>query len=88
MHAADPTKSARLQRVLALMLDGRERSTLDIQTGAKVCAVNSCASELRAAGYTIHCRQEMTDTGRVWYYRMEPKVRRTDGVMDQVELLA
>lgn len=57
MHAARIDRSARLQRVLALLSDGAEHSTLDIVIGAGVCAVNSCVAELRANGYEVHCRR-------------------------------
>lgn len=68
MHHARIEKSPRLQRVAALLADGRWYSTLDIMIGAGVCAVNSCVSELRANGYTIACRR----VGRERFeYRME-----------------
>jgi len=57
MHAARLEQSARLQRVLALLADGAEYSTLDIIIGAGVCAVNSCVAELRANGYDVRCRR-------------------------------
>lgn len=68
MHAARLESSERLQRVAALLADGRWHSTLDIVIGAGVCAVNSCIAELRANGYTIACRR----VGRERFeYRME-----------------
>ena len=67
MKAARLETSPRLQRVAALLADGREYSTLDIVIGASVCAVNSCIAELRANGYAIACRR----VGDVWYYRLE-----------------
>lgn len=66
MKAARLESSARLQRVLDYLSDGREHSTLDIVVGASVCAVNSCIAELRANGYHIACRRE----GDVWLYRL------------------
>ncbi len=57
MHAARIDQSARLQRVAAVLADGKWHSTLDILIGAGVCAVNSCVSELRANGLTIECRR-------------------------------
>lgn len=68
MNSARLSTSARLRRVDALLLDGRERSTLDIIQQAGVCAVNSVVAELRANGRTVHCRRE----GDVWFYRMDP----------------
>ena len=72
MHAARLEHSPRLQRVYSLLSDGIERSTLDIVTGAKVCAVNSCVAELRANGFVVECRQVRDpNTGqRIWLYRM------------------
>ena len=71
MHAASLDRSPRLQRVHALLSDGVERSTLEIIAKAKVCAVNSCISELRVNGFRIACRQEVDATGqRRWFYRM------------------
>lgn len=69
MHAASIDSSPRLRRVLALLSDGREHSTLDIAQGARVCAVNSCVAELRANGVPIECRQVSEPLfGRVWLY--------------------
>lgn len=68
MHAARLDKSDRLQRVLALLEDGRWHSTLDIVIGAGVCAVNSCIAELRANGYSVACRRVGKDR---FEYRLE-----------------
>lgn len=67
MNAAKLEKSDRLQRVDALLSDGREYSTLDICIGANVCAVNSAIAELRAHpnNRVISCRR----IADVWYYR-------------------
>ena len=70
MHAAKLAQSSRLQRVLHVLLDGREHSTQEIVLAAQVCAVNSIIAELRANGFTIHCRQAPGDHGRVWLYRL------------------
>ncbi|MGB5147478.1 MAG: hypothetical protein WBN86_10175 [Porticoccaceae bacterium] len=67
MHAARLAHSARLQRVAALLADGRRYSTLEIVLLAAVCAVNSCIAELRANGVPIRCWRE----GDVWYYQQE-----------------
>lgn len=67
MHAARIDHSARLQRVAALLADGRRHSTLDIVLGAEVCAVNSIIAELRVNGLHIRCRRE----GDVWWYQLE-----------------
>ena len=64
MHFAHLDHSDRLQRVAALLADGRERSTLEIIEQAHVCAVNSVVAELRANGIEIHCRR----VGDVWFY--------------------
>lgn len=74
MHAASLARSPRLQRVHALLSDGKERSTRAIVIGAHVCAVNSCVAELRAEpnNCVIECRQAICgETGvRTWLYRM------------------
>ena len=65
MKAAKIETSDRLQRVDALLADGREYSTLEIMAYASVCAVNSCVAELRANGRRIECRR----AGGKWFYR-------------------
>lgn len=65
MHAADLTKSPRLQRVAELLADGLEHSTMEIVLAAKVMAVSAVISELRTNGFEIVCRR----SGDVWYYR-------------------
>lgn len=57
IRAAKLENSERLQRVLALLQDGQEHSTLDIIIGAGVCAVSACIAELRAGGHAITCRR-------------------------------
>lgn len=74
MHAAQIDRSARLQRVAAVLADGHWHSTLDILIGAGVFAVNSCVSELRANGLTIECRR----VGRERFeYRLTGGIPRT-----------
>jgi len=67
MNAARLENSDRLRRVLAVLADGREYTTLDIIAYARVCAVNSCIAELRHGGLDIRCRRH----GDKWYYRLE-----------------
>ena len=71
MHCASLQSSPRLQRVLELLLDGQERTTLEIALGASVCAVNSCIAELRENGLAISCRQTQGSGVRVWLYRLD-----------------
>ena len=54
MHAARLADSPRLQRVLEVLSDGREHSTLEISQQARVCAVNSCIAELRGKRQVDH----------------------------------
>ncbi len=56
MHYARIESSPRLQRVLALLSDGRPRTTREIVIEGNVCAVNSIIAELRANGFDIECR--------------------------------
>jgi len=65
MHSARIGNSKRLQRVDALLADGKEYSTLEIMLNASVCAVNSVISELRANGRVIVCRRVRD----IWLYR-------------------
>ena len=65
MRAAQIANSKRLQRVDALLADGREYSTMEIIELCDVCAVNSIVSELRLNGRNIDCRQHK----RLFYYR-------------------
>lgn len=71
MHAANLSSSARLRRVLRVLCDGREHSTLDLIAEAQVCAVNSIVAELRANHVAIECRQVVDTSGeRRWLYRL------------------
>lgn len=67
MKAAKLASSPRLQRVYALLSDGRPHTTRDIVTGAHVCAVNSCIAELRENGVPVHCERK----GELWWYWIE-----------------
>lgn len=66
MNAASIQRSNRLARVYKLLSLGGEYTTLDIVTGAQVCAVNSIISELRTNGYDIKCQRR----GDKWFYRL------------------
>lgn len=66
MNAASLAKSERLQRVKDFLSDRRPHSTLEIVKKAKVCAVSSIVSELRANGCRIECQRKADR----WYYRM------------------
>jgi hypothetical protein len=70
MNAASIEKSKRLQRVDDLLATGKKYSTLEISQLAKVCAVNSCISELRDNGRNITCERK----GDVWYYQMPERL--------------
>jgi hypothetical protein len=67
VKAAKLESSPRLQRVHALLSDGRPRTTRDIVTGAHVCAVNSCIAELRENGVPVQCERK----GDLWWYWIE-----------------
>jgi len=71
MHA-DTLASPRLQRVLALLSDGRPHTTRDIVRRARVMAVNACISELRTHGAVISCVKQAAPAGQGWrfYYTM------------------
>ena len=55
IHYAKFAKSARLQRMLHLLIDGKKHTTLDIIQSAGICAVNSAAAELRQNGFDVRC---------------------------------
>jgi len=67
MNAASIESSERLNRVLDLLSQGGEFTTLDIIKSANVCAVNSIISELRQNGFDINCQRR----GEKWFYRLE-----------------
>lgn len=69
MNAASIESSERLNRVLYLLSQGGEFTTLDIIKSANVCAVNSIISELRQNGFDINCQRR----GEKWFYRLESK---------------
>lgn len=62
MHAA-PLTSPRLQRVLAVLRDGKPHTTRDIVRRARVMAVNACVSELRHHGAEITCVKQAAPGG-------------------------
>ena len=57
IHFAKVDNSARLQRVLEVLLDHKPHTTLEIQTRAFCCAVSTNVCELRKNGYDIICHQ-------------------------------
>jgi hypothetical protein len=67
MNAASIEKSERLGRVLDLLSQGGDFSTLDIIKQVNVCAVNSIVAELRQNGFDINCQRQ----GDKWFYRLE-----------------
>lgn len=64
--------SPRLQRVLALLKDGKPHTTRDIVRKARVMAVNAAVSELRHHGAEITCVKHAAPGGNGWrfYYTM------------------
>lgn len=69
MNAAG-LQSPRLQRVLALLKDGRPHTTRAIVRKAQVMAVNACISELRHHGAEIACVQQLVGGKRRFFYTM------------------
>jgi hypothetical protein len=67
MNAANIENSDRLNRVLDLLSQGTEFTTLDIIKQANVCAVNSIISELRQNGFEIDCQRRADK----WFYKLE-----------------
>lgn len=64
--------SPRLQRVLALMSDGKPHTTRDVIRRAGVMAVNACMAELRHHGAEITCTKQAAPNGGGlrFYYTM------------------
>lgn len=62
--------SPRLQRVLALLRDGRAHTTRAIVRRAHVMAVNACVAELRSHGAVILCACRRVNGKRRFYYTM------------------
>lgn len=71
MNAARLSESPRLRRVLeALERNPKGLTTRGLILEANVCAVNSCAAELRANGVPISCSPVPGAKG-VYLYRLE-----------------
>ena len=71
MHAATLARSPRLRRVLeALERNPNGLTTRGLILEANVCAVNSCAAELRANGVAVSCEPVPGAKG-VYLYRLE-----------------
>lgn len=64
--------SKRLQRVLAVLADGRPHTTRAIVRKARVMAVSACISELRQHGAEISCVKRAAKSpigeGRIWVF--------------------
>jgi len=71
MHFATLEKSQRLQRVLAVLRDGKTHTTRDLILKAQVCAVNSIVAEIRANGIHVDCRR----SGDVWWYCIASEIK-------------
>ena len=54
-HAARLSSSERLQKVLDVLMENEELSTLEIMMRTNLCAVGSAISELRANGINVSC---------------------------------
>ena len=71
IHAATRL-TPRLARVLGVLRDGRPHTTRELIERARVCAVNTCVSELRALGYEIECRSQGHAAGaHVYAYSLQ-----------------
>ena len=72
MHAAALATSPRLQRLLAVLADGRQHSSLELVLEARVCAISAAVSELRMNGAVIDVErfERGGGDGPVWLYRL------------------
>lgn len=71
MNHARLSTSPRLQRVLRALREARgEITPLELTLKARVAAVGTAISELRANGAVIDCRQALMDGERRFFYRL------------------
>lgn len=70
MNHGKLSTSPRLRRVYRLLKDGRPHTTREIVRKARVCAVNSIISELRANGAEITCTRERQKDRLICRYTM------------------
>lgn len=76
IHSARITNSFRLQTLLKILADGQEYTTAEIEDRARVlaargegqrlCAVHTCAAELRHRGIAVTVQRR----GPHWFYRL------------------
>lgn len=74
IKSAKLESSARLQRVLRLLIEERHRwlTTRTVMRRAHVCAVNTVIAELRDQGCEIECKVAVLQGGgRRWSYRLK-----------------
>lgn len=64
-HAADPKRSARLQRLLVAIPTRGERTSLDVIQRARIVGLSAAVDELRTRGFKIHCERR----AGLWYWR-------------------
>ncbi len=73
-HYCTVQGSPRLQRALALLMDGQPHTSIEIRDYANVTSVSCCVDELRKNGYNIPKAEfvRTTDTGaRVYVYQLK-----------------
>jgi hypothetical protein len=72
MHHARVEKSARLQRVLAVLQGGEKHTTSEIGRKARVLNVATYCSELRQNGFDIECcyAGRNKDGARIYEYQL------------------
>jgi hypothetical protein len=69
-HYARVTHSPRLQRLLMLLSNGKEYTTMQIILGANVAAVNSAVHELRCNDIPVNCRRLRDGDSMVFAYSL------------------
>lgn len=77
MHYAKLADSKRLQKLVAVLADGKRHTTRDIIMRTGICAVNSAASELRRNDVPVICKyQGMSEKReRIYDYWLEQEPR-------------
>ena len=68
IHAGDPERSRRMQRVLAILAAGLAHSSMELTRRGRQCAAHSTIAELRARGYRI---PRAVRVDGIYYYRLE-----------------
>jgi hypothetical protein len=82
-HYRDLKTSAPLQRVYRLLMDGRSRTTRELNRGADVECGPTIVDELRRNGCDISCERKGSFGNYRWFYTMVKGVDWWDEIMGE-----